>query len=519
MFKLVAVGGRARGTEYTLEPGENILGRAQDADHVINVDGVSKKHMRITVNKDSAFLEDLGSSNGTFVNGKLTRKITLKDKDQIALPNIIFKVVYVKEKKIIVKKKVAKIETDLDAIDTDTAPDNLLGKIIYLFKNKVMSIVYDFNKVYEWKHLLGIFLALMTIGNLFLTVTPVLLKVQDLLYEEVLIRAEQYADEVATKNSIHLKRGDTTRVDTSFLDNQEGRGVMSYALFDPNGNMIRPIGEGEKIRDGFAIEAAQYFKRQSYPTTAYFNKSIDNNQIGVAKVIFAQNINTARNEPVGIISIHFKPGAISEFEIFNKTIYWKTFIYTMMLAVLFFGIIYFMTLKPIREVKLQADEVLRGKRKDISSDFLFEELFSLKDTLNTVIQKNRELMNEDMGDFAEIEDDGSYVSIFHEIMLGSDHAVLILNSEKNVQHVNDLAGDLTGMRESLVKGSNILDVAQNQGIAGTILKLCDDSANNNGMHQQDFYELEGESYMINTTSLIGKDGFAKAFYITFIKEM
>jgi pSer/pThr/pTyr-binding forkhead associated (FHA) protein len=109
MYKLVAVGGKLRGKEFVLQEGENKLGRGMDADHQIQVNGVSKHHFSITVNGDTCFLEDLGSSNGTFVNGKLVKSATIKNKDKVAVPNVIFQVVFVKEKKIIVKKKVAKV--------------------------------------------------------------------------------------------------------------------------------------------------------------------------------------------------------------------------------------------------------------------------------------------------------------------------------------------------------------------------------------------------------------------------
>lgn len=518
MFKLVVVGGRKRGEEFVLLEGENIVGRSSESDHIINVEGVSKKHMRLTVSNNSCFLEDMGSSNGTFVNGKLTKKVTLKDNDKIALPNMILQFVYVKEKKKIVKKQVSKIDTD--TLDGETVPNNLLGKLIFTFKHRIMSAVYDLNKTYEWKHMLGIFLALLTAGNLFLTVSPVLLTVQDLIYEEVILRGEQYAEEISRKNAIWLQRNEIEKINTNFMNYEESRGIRSYTLFNLQGTVIRPAAQIDKrIQDAFAIEARDHFKNRGYSRTIHINDDLSNNEIGIAKVLFAPNVATSRDEPVGIIAIRFKPNAINKFEIFNKTIYWKTFIYTALLAVLFFGFIYFMTLRPIQDVKIQADEVMRGKRKEIESEYLFEELFPVKDTLNTVIQKNRELMNEDMGEFAEIEDDISYVSALNELMQGLSGACLVLNSEKNLEHVNEQAGDLTGMRESLVKGVNILDAAQNEGIAGTILKLCDDSANANGSHQHDFYELEGESYIINVSALMGRDGFAKAYLVTFVKEM
>src|SRR5688572_3627460 len=110
MFKLVAIGGKIRGTEFKLDEGENIVGRDPSSNINVKTDGVSKKHMMITVNKDSVYLEDLGSSNGTFVNGKLTKKATIQNGDKVALPNVIFQLVLVVEKKVIIKKKVMKSE-------------------------------------------------------------------------------------------------------------------------------------------------------------------------------------------------------------------------------------------------------------------------------------------------------------------------------------------------------------------------------------------------------------------------
>lgn len=72
---------------------------------MISVDGVSKRHLQITVNGETAYAEDLDSSNGTIVNGKIIKRITLKDGDKIALPNLILQVVYVIEKKSLSRRR------------------------------------------------------------------------------------------------------------------------------------------------------------------------------------------------------------------------------------------------------------------------------------------------------------------------------------------------------------------------------------------------------------------------------
>lgn len=55
--------------EILLEDGENILGREREAVAWIDVHSVSRRHARIVVSGDQATLEDLGSKNGTFLQG------------------------------------------------------------------------------------------------------------------------------------------------------------------------------------------------------------------------------------------------------------------------------------------------------------------------------------------------------------------------------------------------------------------------------------------------------------------
>lgn len=520
MFKLVAVGGKKRGMEIILENGSNSIGRSQECDHPLDVEGVSKKHMQITVNGEDCFLEDLGSSNGTFVNGKLIKKKTVLDKDKIAIPNVIFQLVYVKEKKKIVTKKVLKAdEEDADFGATEVEPKDLLGKIRYNFKHKLMSVVYNFNEQYEWNVMLGIILFLFVCGNIYLTVGPVLNATEEMVYTEIKLRGKQYADEVARTNAIHLSRGDLQRIDTLFMEKLQSEGVESYELFDMDGRIVRPSSKIDTyINDVFSVKAQNKFKNSGQYMKTFIDKSLGDGEVGIAKTLLVNNVKTGQNEPVGIIAIRFKPDSMRRFNVVNSSSYWTSLVYTGLLAVFFYGIIYYLTLKPIDELRFQAEEVMRGKRKELESNLLFNEMRGLRSTFNTVLLKNRELRNEDVGDFAEIEEDESYVAVLREIMLGTDGPAMILDSEKNVQSVNEPAGDLTGMRENLVQGQNILDCASNEGFAGTLLKLCDDSANNGGTSQEEFYELEGDPWVIRVMSLIGRDNFPKAYYITFFRE-
>jgi pSer/pThr/pTyr-binding forkhead associated (FHA) protein len=57
-------------TEWTLEPGEYILGRYPTNDIVIPDPYVSRRHARIFYNDGEWYIEDLDSTNGTIVNNE-----------------------------------------------------------------------------------------------------------------------------------------------------------------------------------------------------------------------------------------------------------------------------------------------------------------------------------------------------------------------------------------------------------------------------------------------------------------
>jgi DNA-binding winged helix-turn-helix (wHTH) protein len=69
-----------------LQPGENVLGRAENATVRIDAPGVSRRHARIVVQDGQVTIEDLGSKNGTFVGERrLEVAATLNDGDTFRL--------------------------------------------------------------------------------------------------------------------------------------------------------------------------------------------------------------------------------------------------------------------------------------------------------------------------------------------------------------------------------------------------------------------------------------------------
>jgi len=79
--------------EYSLEEGENVLGRDEDCFVWIDVHSVSRRHARIVVRGSSAILEDLHSKNGTFLAGRRVEgPVPLEDRDEIRIGTVPLRV-------------------------------------------------------------------------------------------------------------------------------------------------------------------------------------------------------------------------------------------------------------------------------------------------------------------------------------------------------------------------------------------------------------------------------------------
>ena len=80
------------GRRLGLQAGDNILGRELEDGIRLDSPTVSRRHARISVMDDGAVLEDLGSKNGTFVQGQsVTAQIPLADGDEIRVGSVVLR--------------------------------------------------------------------------------------------------------------------------------------------------------------------------------------------------------------------------------------------------------------------------------------------------------------------------------------------------------------------------------------------------------------------------------------------
>jgi hypothetical protein len=93
-FALKFISGKYQGGEFPLKGDKQlIIGRSSELDMVLVEDMVSRKHAKISMSGGKITIEDLGSTNGTFVNGEKVKTARIKEGDRILIGTSILKLV------------------------------------------------------------------------------------------------------------------------------------------------------------------------------------------------------------------------------------------------------------------------------------------------------------------------------------------------------------------------------------------------------------------------------------------
>ncbi|MBM4070721.1 MAG: FHA domain-containing protein [Planctomycetes bacterium] len=92
--KLLVVQGKARGQHLLFPDGEYVFGRGPECHVRPDSEWVSRQHCLLRINGNAVSLRDLGSTNGTLVNGvRVVGDRILQIGDQVQIGPLVFQVV------------------------------------------------------------------------------------------------------------------------------------------------------------------------------------------------------------------------------------------------------------------------------------------------------------------------------------------------------------------------------------------------------------------------------------------
>jgi len=168
MAMLITLQGPDVGRRYPLSSDLTVLGRLNESDICLSGQAVSRQHARLRCDEGKYLIEDLGSSNGTYLNGKrLTANLPteLNDRDSVQIGPYVFSLrlpTPSADPPMIVRERVdmatlsgslgpdpaARLQAVLEisrnlgrALDLDPLLDRLLEQLLRLFANADRALV------------------------------------------------------------------------------------------------------------------------------------------------------------------------------------------------------------------------------------------------------------------------------------------------------------------------------------------------------------------------------------------
>lgn len=111
-FQVTMRSGPMAGKTFAIEAEENILGRDLANEIIISDPEVSRRHARFFIRDENVFVEDLGSTNGTFLNGdRISSPQQLRSGDVITLGESV----------VLIFEKISQVPVET----ADTLPDDV----------------------------------------------------------------------------------------------------------------------------------------------------------------------------------------------------------------------------------------------------------------------------------------------------------------------------------------------------------------------------------------------------------
>jgi pSer/pThr/pTyr-binding forkhead associated (FHA) protein len=112
------------GPPIELKKDMTLVGRNEDCDVRIDHKSVSKQHCVLVLTDGLILIRDLGSTNGTRVNGQRVRRAALLPNDQLAIANYKYQVLFGEAAHDANKADAKKTETPPEPVKVNALPDN-----------------------------------------------------------------------------------------------------------------------------------------------------------------------------------------------------------------------------------------------------------------------------------------------------------------------------------------------------------------------------------------------------------
>lgn len=531
MWAIRMLSGSHAGQVFPLKEGRNLVGRGANCQIRFNDLDVSKEHALLLIESERISVVDNQSRNGTFVNGVMVNKASLKRGDKVSFNQTICDVIQlptaqdrrpvqmVPSPNVFQNNSMQPYPGQVPSMmgipqnhssmpqmphgipqNNGEGPSND-GFLKRYFEEVFLPGVYQLGQVMEFKLVIGLFMLIFAVLVTALSTIPMLAITSDSIQIESRRRALTIARNLANVNQQALLKEMESAVSTQVADLEEG---VSQALVirQSDGTVIAPATKAGTIPAVPFIEAARREQKEMV-------QQIDSSHIAVAVPLAAFNPETASYTVKALAVIVYDMGSLAVDDGRTLSLFFQTLIISLVLGFVVYYLFYRLIEFPVADLNRQLDLILKNKSEPTTSldlDFpMFQNLISNVNTLLTRIS-NPDSGHGGMGGNKDLE----MINIIRLV----GYAGMVISVDQNIIGLNSAAEHLLGLSESQLRNQPIT-LIPDQALQKSLFDLMDHASRDPAVPSKNELEFGGENTEINCQAITEK-GKVSYYLVTII---
>lgn len=437
-FSLEVVKGPDKGLVLELTRRESLLGRGEDATLRLGDQEASRHHCKLLLAEGGLEVRDLGSANGTWVNGQRVESAHLAHGDllRVGLSELVLRV----------DQAGAKAEAVPAAEPAPARPGLLAGL--------------------GWRAQVALLLLVLTLASFLVVAVPLVGRQEEALETEALERASALVLALAALNREALQLGDEMLVDVKQVAKMEG--VVQAFVYDRAGRTWAPLAQLHQVpgdpvsrkalqSDQFLVQTTapgEYDLAQ--PITVFMPQSGRFERLGTARLVF---------------SLHKLAG--------QRGGLWQgalvSLVISLLLALALAYVLLQLASRPVTRLREQLEAVMKGDASQVAANQGTSQLSDLAASINRGLAK----LAQGPAQPAEAIGATPPAAAGHApaepglpLLAGAvGDPVLLVDADNQVTLANQAYGQALGLDPAQVTGRHLLEALPDQALLGPLLEL------------------------------------------------
>lgn len=544
MWGLKFLNGPLAGQIVPLKVGANRVGRAATSDLQLAVPGVSKEHVEIMVAADKILLNDLQSSNGTFLNGVRIKGALAKAGDKISIHNVLFEIVPYGGSRVLALPRAgapapvraggalvphmggsqlpaaggAPAQNAFDApmmnmMESEgppppAPPKNIQGHVQSVIEksqdfveNVALPGVYNLPKVFDFKQVIlgfiGIYIVLVTL----LSVIPMKQITSESIQNESLRRALTVARSLASANERIIRSNDLSSFSTDMVLREEG--IEDVYIVSKDGLIVAP-----PERTGSAPRETG-FVRKVRGQPKEFSDHLATGQIAAAVPVLVFDPELQQNTAKAHAIVVYNPGSLA----FDDGRAFSLFVQMLFLAFIIGGILFFFLYKliehPFKLLNNELDLALREGRDQAVIHFNLPVMQNLMTNINSLLARAAAGATPDLS----VTGKGARDQEIFNLMQLIGYPCILIARDHQVVRLNNAFEGLTGITSDKVVGAKVSEIPD-PAMQQNFTHLMNQAEMNMNKINADNLELSGHLFTLSCQALASSGGDIEYYLIT-----